>query len=340
VVSIGVTPSQGSAFSGMRPINLATDLAPLADLIEIAFADTMDSGGRAALREMRLMSRVGAGLNVVSRLNDMALGVNMGCVWIEDGKLVGNVSIYPANWPRELGSAWIIANVAVHPDYRRQGIARQLMTSSLEMLQLRGGKIAILQVDADNDRARALYTRLGFRPERNWTTWRRTAEVRFALPVDLHRREIDNITISNRQAGEWRTEYALARSVRPEERGGIGWLRPLHPSLFRRGFTKWLSDLLNLKSIERLVIRHPESHQVMVSLWIERGLGSSTQLTLLNPPDTPELYVEALLSSAIRRFAHRTLSIEHPEDDTAVLNLLQRYRFHKQRSILHMRWDA
>jgi ribosomal protein S18 acetylase RimI-like enzyme len=340
VVSIGVTPSQGSAFSGMRPINLATDLAQLADLIEIAFADSMDSGGRAALREMRLMSRVGAGLTVVSRLNEMALGVNMGYVWIENGKLVGNVSIYPANWPRELGSAWIIANVAVHPDYRRQGIARQLMNASLEMLQLRGGKIAILQVDADNDRAQALYSRLGFRPERNWTTWRRTAGTRSPLPVDLRGQESDNVTISNRQAGEWRTEYALARSVRPAERGGIGWLRPLHPSLFRRGFTRWINDLLNLKSIERLVVRQPETRQLLASLWIERGLGSTTQLTLLNPPDLSQVYLEALLSSAIRRFEHRAISIEHPEDDTVVLNLLQRYRFHRQRSIMHMRWDA
>jgi ribosomal protein S18 acetylase RimI-like enzyme len=340
VVSIGVTPSQGSAFSGMRPINLATDLAPLADLIEIAFADSMDSGGRAALREMRMMSKVGAGLNVVSRLNEMALGINMGYVWIEEGKLVGNVSIYPAYWPRELGNAWIIANVAVHPDYRRQGIARRLMSASLEMLQLRGGKIAILQVDSDNDRAQTLYSRLGFRPERHWTTWRRTTGVRFATPIDFHSLEVENISISNRQAGEWRTEYALARSIRPLDRGGIGWLRPLHPSYFHRSFTRWINDLFNLKNIERLVVRDPDSRELMASLWIERGLGSTTQLTLLNPPGIAEIYIEALLSSAIRRFEQRTLSIEHPEDDTSVLNLLQRYRFHKQRSILHMRWDA
>lgn len=340
MVSIGVTPSEGSAFSGMRPINLAADLSQLADLIEISFADTMDSGGRAALREMRLMSKVGAGLSVVPRLNTMAIGINMGYVWVENGKLVGNVSIYPTQWPRELGSGWIIANVAVHPDYRRQGIARRLMIASLEAIQIRGGKIAVLQVDADNDRAQSLYSELGFRPERNWTVWKRPAGTRAPLPTELHRQPVDQVTISNRKANEWRSEYHLAAAVRPPERGGIGWLRPLHPSLFHRSFIRWINDLLNLKTIERLVVRDLDTNQLATSLWIERSIGASVQLTLLNSLETPLTYVEALLSSAVRRFEYRTLSIEHPEDDTAVLNLLQRYRFQRQRSIMHMRWDA
>ncbi len=340
MVSIGVAPSEGSTFSGMRPINLSSDLAQLADLIEVSFADTMDSGGRAALREMRLMSKVGAGLGMVSRLNEMALGINMGYVWVEDGKLVGNVSIYPAQWPREFGSAWIIANVAVHPDYRRQGLARRLMLASLEAIQVRGGSIAVLQVDADNERAQSLYAQLGFRPERNWTVWKRPAGTRARLSTDLWRAAENHVTISNRKTSEWRSEYQLAKAVRPLERGGVGWLRPLHPNLFHRSFIRWVNDLLNLKTIERLVVRDPATHDLLASLWIERGLGSAIQLTLLNPPDIPQKYIEALLSSAVRRFEYRTLSVEHPEDDTAVLNLLQRYHFHRQRSIMHMRWDA
>ena len=36
---------------GLRPVNVRTDLAQLADLMEITFHDTMDESGRAAIRE-------------------------------------------------------------------------------------------------------------------------------------------------------------------------------------------------------------------------------------------------------------------------------------------------
>ena len=87
------------AASGLRPVNLRTDLVPLADLIEIAFADTMDSSGRAAVREMRTLSRLGPGLSVLLGMNDLAQGVGLGFVWIEDGRLVGNTSVYPTSLP-------------------------------------------------------------------------------------------------------------------------------------------------------------------------------------------------------------------------------------------------
>jgi hypothetical protein len=48
--------------NGLRPINLRTDLAPLADLIEIVFASSMDASGKSAIREMRYLSKIGAGL--------------------------------------------------------------------------------------------------------------------------------------------------------------------------------------------------------------------------------------------------------------------------------------
>ncbi len=133
MVSLSVQNS--SPASGLRPVNLRTDLAPLADLIELAFSESMDTGGRAAVREMRTLSRLGPGLSVVLGMNDLAQGVGLGYVWIEDGRLVGNTSVYPASVPT--GPTWIIANVAVHPDYRGRGIARELVTASLDMIRQR-----------------------------------------------------------------------------------------------------------------------------------------------------------------------------------------------------------
>ena len=110
-------------YDGLRPVDLRSDLRPLADLIELVFADSMDSSGRSAIREMRYLSHFGYGLKLISRLNELALGISLGFVYVMDGKLVGNVSVYPASYPKELGETWILANVAVHPDYQRRGIA-------------------------------------------------------------------------------------------------------------------------------------------------------------------------------------------------------------------------
>ncbi|MCZ7543814.1 MAG: hypothetical protein M5R40_09870 [Anaerolineae bacterium] len=45
--------------NGLRPVNLRIDLGGIADLIEICFADQMDAQGRATVREMRALSRLG-----------------------------------------------------------------------------------------------------------------------------------------------------------------------------------------------------------------------------------------------------------------------------------------
>src|SRR5258705_10791161 len=121
-------------FNGLRPVNLRTDLAGIADLIELCFGSTMDESGRASLREMRMVAQSTSLSFLYDGIGRMLGGLESGYVWIEDGKVVGNVSVSPANMPTSLGSGYIIANVAVHPDYRRHGIARELMSASMEMI--------------------------------------------------------------------------------------------------------------------------------------------------------------------------------------------------------------
>ena len=55
--------------------------------------------------------------------------------------------------------------VAVHPAWRRLGLARQLMEALLTDARGRGCLRATLEVDSTNTAAQALYRRLGFRTE-------------------------------------------------------------------------------------------------------------------------------------------------------------------------------
>ncbi|MEQ8673228.1 MAG: GNAT family N-acetyltransferase [Aggregatilineales bacterium] len=327
-------PDSISISDGMRPVNLKTDLAPLADLIELVFADSMDSSGRAALREMRYLSKLGPTLPFLSRLNEGSLGINLGYVWMADNRLIGNVSVYPTTLPDDFGKQWIIANVGVHPDYQGRGIARKLMIASMQMIQRRKGNAAILQVDTKNHAARHLYRKLGFVEEREWTTWRRSGYSHVPEPASY-----GNVRIVRQRRSEWRDAMALAQVLRPQELGGLGWLRPLHKNQFKKSFLGNLGDWLNLRSTERLVIRN-EDDQIAASLWIENVIAGRTHLTLLCEPLYAGVFDDALMNTAVRRFGRSALSIEHPADEISAGKLLENYRFTRQRTLVHMRWDT
>ena len=53
-------------------------------------------------------------------------------------------------------------NVAVHPDFRRQGIAEALVNTLVENLKKMGSRCLTLEVRASNAPAIALYEKLGF----------------------------------------------------------------------------------------------------------------------------------------------------------------------------------
>ena len=53
-------------------------------------------------------------------------------------------------------------NVAVHPDFRRKGIAEALVTGLVEHLKTLGSRCLTLEVRASNAPAIALYGKLGF----------------------------------------------------------------------------------------------------------------------------------------------------------------------------------
>lgn len=53
-------------------------------------------------------------------------------------------------------------NVAVHPDYRKQGIATALIVGLVEELHKRGSRCLTLEVRASNENAISLYKKLDF----------------------------------------------------------------------------------------------------------------------------------------------------------------------------------
>jgi ribosomal-protein-alanine N-acetyltransferase len=65
---------------------------------------------------------------------------------------------------RRYGKLLHIANLAVHPERRRQGIGGALLRTALDHARQRGCVSALLDVRRSNSAAFALYATLGFRP--------------------------------------------------------------------------------------------------------------------------------------------------------------------------------
>jgi ribosomal-protein-alanine N-acetyltransferase len=56
-----------------------------------------------------------------------------------------------------------IINLAVHPEHRRKGIARRLLTEGLAQARALGAELAWLEVRPSNAPARVLYESFGFK---------------------------------------------------------------------------------------------------------------------------------------------------------------------------------
>lgn len=202
------------------PVRSLRDMAPLADLMEAAFGGDVDPEGQRLIREMRSYGRAGILGWLAGRFVLPPAAYPRGYVWYEDGRLVGNASVLPV----ESGAArWVLANVAVHAEYRRRGIAREMVRSCLELARRRQGAEMVLQVETQNEGAVQLYRDLGFRHLADRTTYRRPANVSVPENLDLG-------LARERRPDEWREQYRLALEEYPE---GVVWPFPVRVEFFR-----------------------------------------------------------------------------------------------------------
>ena len=135
----------------IRRLDLSKDLDQVADLIERCFPISRDPDGQTYIQEMRKAARDMRMLGWLTNLAEMGSTKTAGFVWTDSGEILGNLSLIP--FQKEGRRIHLIANVAVHPDHRRQGIARALTQRALAYLQRRGDRTAWLQVRMDNDAA-------------------------------------------------------------------------------------------------------------------------------------------------------------------------------------------
>ena len=217
----------------LRAFNIRQDLLAVADLVELCFKDTLDADGRMYIRQMR---RTAKSSHLLTLVSSSALSSNLppgGFVWEESGELVGNLSLIPfvAMGKRR----YLIANVAVAPDYRRMGIASELTIAALKKAKQQGADEIWLQADADNQAAQKLYSKMGFISQAQRITWQ-------AKPSpDLGLEQQNSLHIRLQLASDWPQQIEWLKKVYPDN---VRWNLPLNFKQFQPGFLATVQRLL------------------------------------------------------------------------------------------------
>ncbi|HTP10030.1 MAG TPA: GNAT family N-acetyltransferase [Anaerolineae bacterium] len=283
--------SDSATARGLRPINSMRDLVSITTLIENAFADDMDASGRAHMREMRWMGTL---FGWMDWLASPGQGLMPGYVWVEDGHIVGNVTVRKLS---AFGHGWMIGNVAVAPDWRRRGIARQMMDASIELVRHNHGEWIALQVRSDNDAACKLYQTLGFveTGEMVYMDCRAPGEYWAKKPT-----QITGGRLRPARASDMSQLYALAQSFIPDS---IRWAEPVYRSFFDMSMERNLADWF---SGERHVWRVVESvdHLCGAALLEIKRRKRWARLHLWIVPAHDGEYEEALIDNLLAEIPH------------------------------------
>lgn len=228
--------------SPIRQLNIAQDLDRVADLVEMCFPIHLDQDGQTYVNEMRKTARE---MRMMFWLSNLAEYTNFnaaGFVWEEGDEIIGNLSLIPFQHAGR--SLYLIANVAVHPDHRRRGIARALTNRALAHLRQRNEFRVWLQVRDDNPAAVNLYRSVGFVDQFTRSTWR-------ARPLDL-RSDVasspSRFTVRRRLKRDWAKQKQWLELTYPYE---LRWNLLVDFRRFPPGFMQNMTNF-----IDGFFIRH------------------------------------------------------------------------------------
>ena len=313
----------------VRPLNVLRDLSTVADLIELCFSPTMDNEGQRYLSDMRRASRDDSFLSWASRMTETTSLPLTGYVWEHDGRIIGNASLIPF---RDKGRRiYLIANVAVHPDHRRRGIAQILTQRAMKHAQAKRATAVWLHVRDDNLGAIRLYTKLGFQEISRRTTW--------YTRTDLYPPKVDtDIEIVPRHARFWPLQQDWLRRLYPES---LGWYHSWNFTPLRPGLMNWMYLLFVDYNIKQWAA--VRGNDLLATLtWMPHGGRSESLYAATNPAlnsedeaHIDEALMQLLIHARRSLSTHSRLSLDFPAGE--MTDAITAAGFKPRRTLIWMR---
>lgn len=312
----------------MRPLNMFRDLSTVADLIELCFSPTMDNDGQRYLSDMRRASRDDSFLRWASRMTETTSLPLTGYVWEQDGRIIGNASLIPF---RERGKRiYLIANVAVHPDYRRRGIGRTLTERVMKQARDKRASAIWLHVRDDNPGAIKLYADLGFQEIARRTTWS-------AKPDSFLSKPDTDIQIVPRDPRFWPTQHDWLGRLYPDS---LNWYHAWNINALRPGLLNWLYLLFVDFNIRQwAAVRNGELLATLA--WMPRGSRSESIYAATSPAlngdeaSNPEALTQLLIHARRVLSNQPALSFDFPANE--FMDAIRMAGFQPRRTLLWMR---
>jgi ribosomal protein S18 acetylase RimI-like enzyme len=330
VIDAAPRPIRGNVQAGIRPFDIGRDLRPVAELIADAFTNELDPRGLAALREMRIMSHLSGLLKLLSRSTGELDDVFSGFVWVEEGKIVGNVTVQRAD---KYGNRWQIANVAVARDYRGRGIARRLMEQALTHVASADGRWAVLQVYDHNAVAQRLYSGLGFEDVGGMVDLRlaRVPKVEFPARVGTFQ------PFTNQH---WQPLYELATNQLNVQ---TQWWRAIRRGDFQTSveqqFVVWMWNKMGRQRIYRRAFQNMRRFEAALVLTAERWRGVHELQMWVRPEQygMVEQYLVQWAMATLQEYPRLPVKVSLSSDHEAGVAAAESFGFQRQQTLITMR---
>jgi GNAT superfamily N-acetyltransferase len=283
----------------MRRFDPRRDLGGVADLVELCFADSLDPDGERYLQHMRNAAKNPGFLRWAAAAADWSGVPLSGYVWEEDHRLVGNISLIP--YIVRTQRYYLIANVAVHPDYRRHGIARQLTLQAMEYARQHAANAAWLHVRQNNAAAINLYQSLHFIERARRTTW----VSQNGIPTQA---SPESLEIHTHRPRHWKQQRKWLQQLYPSE---LRWNLPLKIKALNPGIWGKIYRFFTNMYIWQWSALQGNQLLGVVSWQATRSYADSLWLAL--DPETKSEAAYALLIHARQHLSpRRPLSLDFP----------------------------
>jgi ribosomal protein S18 acetylase RimI-like enzyme len=306
----------------IRPLDLRRDLGGLADLVEVAFAGELARQGADFRRELQMAKRLVPVVMILGRISEDFRHIFDGFVWEDDGHIVASVTV------QKMGNDkrhWLMGTVATHPDYRRRGLARALVTRALEHARACGAEVCTLDVRSENEAAYNLYRSLGF------VHYDSTTELKLETLPDVQPGSFEGYTLRAYNLSEWQARYDLDLRATPQT---VQDFVPLDKAGYRMSALQrtLIPLLVRLQRIDmhRWVVEHGQQTVAFMRLAARRVAASTHNLDLTIDPEHRAQLGEPLLTLALETLykyprQNTLISVRTAYDD--LLALLDRYGF-------------
>ena len=285
----------------IRRLDTRKDLLPAADLIELCFAEHLDQDGKKYLEQIRKAGRNKAYVRWMKVPGERISYPLSGFVWEEDGRIAGNLSMIPFFWRKKW--RFLIANVAVHPDFRRRGIARKLTQTALDHLGKLNHQSVWLHVRQDNDAAVTLYRSLNFKAMAVRNTW-------------MHMNHMPKIFLSEellfrkRKLSDCESQIKWLKQAYPQE---VQWYLDFTENKFKPGLIGLLTQFLRDTTLQHWAVK--KSGRLMgVASWEPSRIQFADTIWLASAQNAEEEIIPYLLTNLCRRlrYLNKPMMVNYP----------------------------